>query len=100
MIYEALAYAVTHIGLSPESFARLTVDEWQAIGRGQQQKEEADTKERWEATRCLIVATLSPWLKTGATANEILPLPWDDTPPEPTMLTEAEKAELLRRYTD
>lgn len=99
MILEALAFAVVDIGLSPEAFQLLTVEEWQAIAERKKEAWEAEYRERWEQTRTLVYASLAPHLKEGVHLKDVMPLPWDELPSQPDLPTAEERAEMLRRYS-
>lgn len=99
MIEEALAFAVVDIGLSPEAFARLTIEEWDAIARRKADAVQTEYRERWERVRTLVYASLAPHLKQGVTITDVMPLPWDAAPAKPEVPTEEERAEMLRRYS-
>lgn len=99
MITEALAAAVVDIGLSPEAFACLSLDEWQAIARRLAESLQTEYQERWERTRALVYAALAPHLKEGVSLKEVMPLPWDEAPVTPALPTAEEREEMLRRYS-
>lgn len=99
MITEALAVAVVDIGLSPEAFACLSLDEWQAIARRLTESVQTEYQERWERTRALVYASLAPNLKEGVSLKEVMPLPWDEVPVTPALPTAEEREEMLRRYS-
>lgn len=99
MIEEALAFAVVDIGLSPEAFARLTTDEWDAIAQRKADAVQIEYRENWERVRTLVYAALAPHLKAGVTLTDVMPLPWDVAKERNELPTKEERAEMLRRYS-
>lgn len=100
MIYDDLAFAVTHCGLSPTDFARLTTEEWHAIATMQLKREEQEAQTSWEQARSIMYASVVPHLSSPISAPEAFPLPWD-TPREeapPDIMTPEELRAIEERY--
>lgn len=101
MLYDALAYAVVHCHLSPDAFARLTPEEWQAIALDQQRLEEQTMRTSWEQTRGIMYAsTIAPHIAMPQSPHEVFPFPWDSVRAEspPDLLTPDELQEMEQRY--
>lgn len=96
VILDALSFGIVYAGLSPESFARLTTDEWDAVVRSAEEK----LRTEWEQTRLITYAALAPHIKSGTTMHDLFPLPWDKQQPteQVAVPTEEERRELIRRY--
>lgn len=101
MIYDELAFAVTHCGLSPEDFFKLTTEEWSAIAEWQLKREEQDMRTSWEQTRSIMYASSIHHISGRPSAQELFPLPWD-IPPEQfpsDVLSDNDLKEIERRYS-
>ena len=94
MILDALSFGIVYAGLSPESFARLTTDEWDAVVRSAEEK----LRTEWEQTRLITYAALAPHIKSGTTMHDLFPLPWDKQKPTEAVPTEEERREISKRY--
>lgn len=101
MIYDDLAYAVTHCGLSPDAFHSLTPEEWSAIAEAQIKREEQEIRTSWEQTRSIMYASSIHHIPDRPSAQELFPLPWDVPPGQspPYVLSEEELEEMEQRYT-
>lgn len=94
MILDALSFGIVYAGLSPDSFARLTTDEWDAVVRSAEEK----LRTEWEQTRLITYAALAPHIKSGTTMHDLFPLPWDTQKPTEAVPTEEERREISKRY--
>ncbi|WP_025843626.1 hypothetical protein [Porphyromonas gingivicanis] len=100
MIYDELAFAITHCHLSPSEFAELTIPEWQAIVKAQLQKEEQENKQRWEQTRVIAYTSVIPHMKNSQSITDFMPFPWDEEEQQNVARppTRAEREELLKKF--
>lgn len=100
MIYDDLAYAVTHCHLSPREFARLTPAEWGAIAESAHVREQHEEQRSWEQTRTLLYAIVSPYLSHRISPRELLPFPWDEAaaPPQKETITDNDLRAIEARY--
>lgn len=87
------------MGMSRETFAALTIPEFEKAFAHWRRIQEREERTPWEVMRLQVSMTLQPFVKGNLDPKKILPLPWDHGQrPE---LTEAERkhqTERVKRY--
>lgn len=92
-----LGYGIGVIGMSLDDWCGLSPDEFGAVCKAYNDKEEARLHDEWERMRLLATITIQPHVKNRLQPNKLLPLPWDGKPKKneaPTVSKEEAKARL------
>lgn len=72
-----LGYGIGVIGMSLADWCALSPDEFAAICKAYNDKEDARLHDEWERMRLLATITIQPHVKNRLHAEKLLPLPWD-----------------------
>lgn len=72
-----LGYGIGVIGMNLEDWCDLSPDEFSAVCKAYNDKEEARLHDEWERMRLLATITIQPHVKNRLKADKLLPLPWD-----------------------
>lgn len=88
------------MGMAPSEVYALELCEFSAIYEGWQRLRQQQSRERWEQHRWMAAAIIGPWLKGGKSMTELLPLPWDETPPQEELDYDPEDMEERRKRVE
>ena len=87
------------MGMSFDTFAGLTIPEFEKAFECWHQIQQRNERIPWEVMRMQVALTLQPFVKKDIDPKKIFPLPWDH--PERPEITEAEKkrqTERVKKY--
>lgn len=101
MIFDELAFAVTHCALSPADFAALSPEEWRAIAMAQLEKEEFENRRNWETARVIAYTSVLPHMSVRKSITDFMPFAWDaqheQADSKPPSIDE--RKELLKKFS-
>lgn len=73
-----MGFTLGCIRLSFDDFCGCTPEEFESICEAYNDQREADYKDEWERMRLLAACVIQPHVKKKITAQNLLPLPWDN----------------------
>ncbi len=76
-----MGLAVGCIGLSHDTFCRLTPEELSAIIEAWNKERESQERDKWERMRLLAAISIQPHVSRKVTPQQLVPLPWDEEKP-------------------
>jgi len=80
------------IGLRPDEFRLMYVDEYTAVARAYERHQEQLLRDGWERTRMLASICIQPHVRKRIPPKELLKFPWDDKPKESRLVPSREEA--------
>lgn len=87
------------MGMSRETFAALTIPEFEKAFVHWRKVRELDERTPWEVMRMQVALTLQPFVKKDIDPKRICPLPWDQGErPEKTEAEKKHQTERVKKY--